>query len=156
MANPQKAKGDAAEREIAAILSEATGLTVRRQLGAGRTNAAGGDVGDLAGIPHHVIQVAARSDLASVLRIKPVEAELQRANAGAEFAATFMRLQRRRNQPPADHWRVVLTLDQWLLYLRAARFYAASVLSQPDEWFPPNTLTQPGDSEWPHGQDYEL
>lgn len=131
MANPQKAKGDSAEREIAAILSEETGLTVRRQLGAGRTNAAGGDVGDLHGIPHHVIQVASRADLASVLRIKPVEAEQQRRNANAAFAATFMRLRRTKNQPPADHWRVVLTLDQWLLYLRAARFYGASVLELP-------------------------
>lgn len=157
MANPQKSKGDAAEREIAKILEERTALQVRRQLGAGRTNAAGGDVGDLAGVPHHVIQVAARSDLASVLRIKPNEAEAQRTNAGAEFAATFIRLRRSKCQPPADHWRVVLTLDQWLRYLAAARFYVASVLPQQA---PLVTDASHGDTaannEWPWGRDYEL
>ena len=37
MANPQKRKGDAAEREAAQLLSDLLGLVVRRKLGAGRT-----------------------------------------------------------------------------------------------------------------------
>ena len=47
MSNPQKAKGDAAEREVAALLSDLLGFTVRRKLGAGRKD----DTGDLDGIP---------------------------------------------------------------------------------------------------------
>ena len=35
MANPQKAKGDKAELEAAALLTEALGLPVRRKLGLG-------------------------------------------------------------------------------------------------------------------------
>ena len=46
MANPQKRKGDAAEREAAQLLSDLLGLVVRRKLGAGRTTRAGGDTGD--------------------------------------------------------------------------------------------------------------
>ena len=34
MANPQKRKGDAAEREAAQLLSDLLGLVVRRKLGA--------------------------------------------------------------------------------------------------------------------------
>lgn len=128
MSNPRKAKGDAAEREIAELIAERAHLVVRRQLGAGRTNAAGGDVGDLDGIPHHVAQVAHWDNIAGALRHKPVEAEFQRENAGKQFAATFLRLRKFKGQPEGDHWRVVLTLDQWLAYLEAARFYADSVL----------------------------
>ena len=36
MANPQKRKGDGAEREAAELLSTLLALTVRRKLGAGR------------------------------------------------------------------------------------------------------------------------
>lgn len=128
MPNPQKRKGDRAELEIAALISEATGLTVRRALGAGRTNAAGGDVGDLAGIPYHVAQVAHRDSIASVVRHKPAEAEAQRLNAGEEFAVTLVRLRRARGEAPTDSYRVVLTFKQWLAYLKAARFYGDSLL----------------------------
>ncbi len=129
MANPQKVKGDHAEREIAELLTRLVpDLVVRRQLGAGRTNAAGGDVGDLEGVPHHVVQVAHWNNLAGALRHKPLEAETQRGNADRPFAATFLRLRKSKGQPEGDHWRVVLTLDQWLVYLKTARFYADSVL----------------------------
>ena len=47
MTNPQKAKGDAAEREIATMINALTGWPVRRKLGAGRAD----DTGDLDGIP---------------------------------------------------------------------------------------------------------
>ena len=52
--NSKKRKGDAAEREAAELLSEATGFSVRRKLGAGRQD----DEGDLEGIPKTVIQIA--------------------------------------------------------------------------------------------------
>lgn len=55
MGNPQKRKGDAAEREAAALVAELTGYPVRRKLGAGRSD----DEGDLEGVPRTVLQVAA-------------------------------------------------------------------------------------------------
>ena len=77
MANPQKRKGDAAEREAAQLLSDLLGLVVRRKLGAGRTTTAGGDTGDLDGVPAHVIQVASWANTAAAARLKPDEAALQ-------------------------------------------------------------------------------
>jgi hypothetical protein len=74
MANPQKRKGDAAEREAAELLSDLLGLTVRRKLGAGRTTSSGGDTGDLDGVPGHAIQVASWANAAAAARIKPAEA----------------------------------------------------------------------------------
>lgn len=111
MANPQKRKGDAAEREAAQLLSLLLGLSVRRRLGAGRTTSAGGDIGDLDGVPGHVIQVASWANVAAAVRIKPAEAELQAGHAQAPFAATLVRFR-------GGTWRVVLTPTQWAAYLR--------------------------------------
>ena len=69
MANPQKRKGDGAEREAAELLSALLALTVRRKLGAGRTTSAGGDTGDLDGVPGHVIQVASWTNVAAAALI---------------------------------------------------------------------------------------
>ncbi len=110
MTNPAKAKGDRAELEAAEILSDLLGVPVRRMLGAGRKD----DVGDLDGVPGHVIQVANWADTAAAARIKPREAELQRCNAGAAHAATLVRFRGRQ-------WRVVLTLEQWARYVQATR-----------------------------------
>ena len=107
MPNPQKAKGDRAELEAAALLTEALGLPVRRKLGAGRSD----DTGDLDGVPGHVVQVANWADTAAAARIKPAEAEQQRINAGADHAATLVRFR-------GGRWRVVLTLEQWARYVR--------------------------------------
>jgi len=106
VASPQKRKGDSAEREAAQLLSELLGVPVRRQLGAGRQD----DVGDLDGVPGHVIQIASWSDVAAAARIKPAAAEQQRRNAGAAHAATLVRFR-------GGTWRVVLTLEQWAAYL---------------------------------------
>lgn len=106
MASPQKRKGDSAEREAAQLLSDLLGVPVRRQLGAGRQD----DVGDLDGVPGHVIQVASWADTAAAARIKPAAAEQQRRNAGAAHAATLVRFR-------GGTWRVVLTLEQWAAYL---------------------------------------
>ena len=105
--NPQKSKGDRAELEAAALLTEALGLPVRRKLGAGRSD----DTGDLDGVPGHVVQVANWADTAAAARIKPAEAEQQRINAGADHAATLVRFR-------GGRWRVVLTLEQWIRYVR--------------------------------------
>jgi hypothetical protein len=111
MANPQKVKGDAAEREVAHLLSELLGLPIRRKLGAGRTTAAGGDTGDLEGVPDHAIQVANWADAAAAARIKPAEAELQAANLNVPHSATFVRFR-------GGRLVVVLTVAQWVRYLK--------------------------------------
>jgi hypothetical protein len=110
MTNPQKAKGDRAELEAAALLTEALGLPVRRKLGAGRAD----DTGDLDGVPGHVVQVASWKDTAAAARVKPPEAEQQRINAQADHAATLVRFR-------GGTWRVVLTLEQWSRYVRCTR-----------------------------------
>ena len=48
MSNPQKRKGDKAEREAAELLTEVTGFECQRNLSAGIP----GDVGDIYGIPN--------------------------------------------------------------------------------------------------------
>lgn len=47
MTNPSKDKGDRAERELAALLTDQLGIPMRRKLGAGRTD----DTGDIDGLP---------------------------------------------------------------------------------------------------------
>lgn len=112
MANPAKRKGDAAEREVAALIQELTGDPARRKLGAGRLD----DEGDIDGVPDTTIQVVAygRHDFSTAIRAKPLRAEEQRARAGATFAATFVKL-------PGGGFRVVLTPEQWATYSREGR-----------------------------------
>jgi hypothetical protein len=105
--SPAKAKGDAAEREFAGILTDLLGLPVSRSLGAGRAQ----DRGDLYGIPDTVIQVANWADVSAAAIGKPALAELQRINADATFAATAVRFR-------GGVWRVVLTPDQYATYVR--------------------------------------
>ena len=107
MSNPQKRKGDSAEREAAEILTDLLGTPCRRKLGAGRAD----DTGDIDGVPDHVIQVANWADTAAAARIKPPEAEQQRLNAQAQHAATLVRFR-------GGTWRVVLTLEQWRRYVQ--------------------------------------
>jgi hypothetical protein len=107
MTNPQKAKGDRAELEAAAILTDLLGVPVRRKLGAGRAD----DTGDLDGVPGHVVQVASWADTAAAARVKPKKAEQQRINAQADHAATLVRFR-------GGTWRVVLTLEQWARYIK--------------------------------------
>lgn len=109
MTGAAKRKGDAAEREAAALIADLLGYRVRRKLGAGRQD----DAGDLDGIPGVTVQVAAWKDVTRALRAKPVEAEAQRVNAGTPFAATFLRLR-------GGDWRVVLTVEQWAALTREA------------------------------------
>jgi len=107
MTNPQKQKGDRAELEAAALLTDLLGVPVRRKLGAGRID----DTGDLDGVPGHVVQVASWADTAAAARVKPKEAEQQRINAQATHAATLVRFR-------GGTWRVVLSLEQWSRYIK--------------------------------------
>lgn len=108
MTGRQKLKGDAAEREAAALLADLTGHPARRKLGAGRAD----DTGDIDGIPDTVVQVASWSNVTSAVSQKPPEAEQQRINAGAGYAVTFVRIR-------GGTWRAVLTPEQWAAYHQA-------------------------------------
>ena len=94
--NPQKNKGDKAEREVAALLTELTGKTVRRKLGAGRTNAAGGDTGDIE-LENFAIQVCDWKDKSAACLQKPVEAEQQKIAAAEKRIIELKTL--------IQHWR---------------------------------------------------
>ena len=87
MANPSKAKGDRAELEVQGWFRDELGVPARRALGAGRRD----DVGDIHGIPATVVQVANYASLDRAVREKLPALEVQRVNAGAEFAAMFCR-----------------------------------------------------------------
>lgn len=111
MANPAKVKGDRAELEAAALLTQLTGHSVRRKLGAGRAD----DTGDLDGLPDTVVQVANWADTASAARRKPLGAERQRINDNARWAVTMVRFAR-------AGFRVVMTPEQFVaLYADALR-----------------------------------
>jgi len=109
MANPQKNKGDKAEREACLLLTEFTGYEVERRFGAGMEN----DKGDLVGIPDTVIQIANWKDTNAAVLQKPREAEQQRINAKASHAVTLVRYKKRPNCKHGDNWRVILTLEQY-------------------------------------------
>jgi hypothetical protein len=109
MTGAAKRKGDQAEREAATLIADHLGYPVRRKLGAGRQD----DEGDLEGVPNTTLQVASWADVTRAMRVKPLEVETQRANAGTPFAATFLRLR-------GGDWRVVLTVEQWAALTREA------------------------------------
>ena len=111
MTGSSKRKGDRAEVELETVIHDLLGWNVRRKLGAGRTTTAGGDTGDLDGVPAHVIQVASWANTAAAARLKPDEAALQAEHAAVPFAATLVRFR-------GGTWRVVLTPEQWAAYVR--------------------------------------
>ena len=109
MSNPNKNKGDRAEREVEALLRDNLGVSARRELGAGRLD----DMGDISGVPNTCIQVANYKDIATAVRVKPEQCEDQRIRADKMFAATFIRLR-------GGDYRVVLTPEQWFTLWREA------------------------------------
>ena len=109
MANPQKKKGDKAEREAAELLTKVTGFEWQRNLSAGIP----GDVGDIYGIPNCVVQVCDWKDKNRACLVKPREVEIQRENAGVDFVASMVRFR-------GGEWRVVLTPEQFNTLLQAA------------------------------------
>ena len=102
MVNPQKRKGDAAERELAKQLSDLLGFTVRRKLGAGRQD----DEGDLDGLPDCTAQAKNYSDVLRAINTGLKDLEQQQSNSGDTHAVLFVR--RRGGQ-----WIAIQTLEQW-------------------------------------------
>ena len=107
MANPQKRKGDAAERELAKQLSDLLGFTVRRKLGAGRAD----DTGDLDGLPDTTAQVKNYADVLRAIREGLKDLETQRANANTTHAVLFVRRH-------GGQWITVMTVDQYANLIR--------------------------------------
>ena len=107
--NSNKIKGDKAEREACALLTEFTGYEVERRFGAGMEL----DKVDLIGIPNTVIQIANWKDTNAAVLQKPREAEQQRINAKASHAVTLVRYKKRPNCKHGDNWRVVMTIEQY-------------------------------------------
>ena len=111
MTNPQKAKGDAAEREIAKILAAELGIDVVRKLGAGRKD----DTGDLYGLPLVTAQVKSFADVTRAIREGLADLEVQQANAGTPYGVLFVRR-------PRGRWIAVQSVEQWCRMYFAARY----------------------------------
>lgn len=102
MVNPQKRKGDAAERELAKQLSDLLGFRVRRKLGAGRAD----DTGDLDGLPDCTAQAKNYTDILRAINQGLKDLETQQSNSGDIHGVLFVR--RRGGQ-----WIAIQTLEQW-------------------------------------------
>ena len=107
--NPQKRKGDAAEREAAQLIADLTGWPARRKLGAGRQD----DTGDIDNIPNTTIEVKNYRNVTEAINQGLADLETEQANAGTTFAACFIRR-------PGGRWFVALTPEQWATYAREA------------------------------------
>lgn len=104
MANPQKRKGDEAERRVAAWLAAHGWPYAERQLGAGRK----ADVGDIAGLPGIVVEVKNHRTLALSAWLRELDAET--VNARAEHGVLVVK---RKGVSNAGQWYAVTTLDDW-------------------------------------------
>jgi hypothetical protein len=109
MTSPQKRKGDSAEREAAAILTDLLGYQVRRKLGAGRTD----DEGDLEGLPHTTVEVKNYRDITRAINKGLADSVKEQANAGTTFGAAMIR------RPGANYF-IALTMDQFATLWREA------------------------------------
>jgi len=103
-----KDKGSRAEREVAALLHDLLGVNVRRTL-AGHAD----DVGDLTGLLDTVIEVKNLASITSAVNQGLDELLKEQANAGATWAACFIRR-------PGGRYFVALTPEQWALLWREA------------------------------------
>lgn len=108
MTTPSKRKGDAAEREAAALLTDLLGVVVRRKLGAGRAD----DCGDLDGLADWTMEVKNRpGDIARALREGLDDATREQENAGTTHGAALVRR-------PGGRWVVAMTLEQFATVVR--------------------------------------
>jgi hypothetical protein len=104
-----KRKGDQAEREIAALLTDQLGSRVRRKLGAGRSD----DEGDIDGLPLVTVEVKAFADVARGVREGLADLEREQANAGTPFGVAFIRR-------PGGRWIAVQSVEAWCALYREA------------------------------------
>lgn len=109
MTSPSKRKGDAAEREIAKILSDQLGVTVRRKLGAGRMD----DEGDIEGLADTCVEIKNYRDIARGLNEGLADSVREQANAGTMHGVAFIRR-------PGGRWFAALTVEQYCTLWREA------------------------------------
>jgi hypothetical protein len=102
MAHPSKRKGDAAELELAKLLSERLGIDCRRMLGAGRQD----DVGDLHGLDGWTVEAKNYSDVLAAIRDGLADLDREQANAGTPFGVVFVRRR-------GGRWLAVMDVDRW-------------------------------------------
>lgn len=109
MTSKQRDKGNRAEREAAAVLTDLLGLPVRRRLQEGRTD----DAGDLEGVPDTVVQVKNYSDVGRACREALADLDAQRDVAGVPFAMAMIRR-------PGGRFMVVMSPEHWASLYREA------------------------------------
>ena len=127
MTGTGKRKGDAAEREAAALLGtlmEQRGI--RRLLGAGRAD----DIGDIGGVPGWAIQVAWwPHDTLRAIRDKPVDAAAQARNSDT-YGAAMIRL-------VGGTYRIVMTPEEFVRAIADLRQNPGPTLLAPPKIAPP-------------------
>ncbi len=102
MANPNKRKGDRAERELATTLSEMLNKPIRRMLGAGRKD----DTGDLDGIADTAIQVKHWNDITAAITQGITQLAQQQKHKNATHGVLFIKHRK-------HGWLAVTTLTEW-------------------------------------------
>ncbi len=108
MSHPSKAKGDRAELECAALLTDLVGTPIRRKLGAGRSD----DTGDLDGLAGWTLEVKNYANIATGITQGLADSEREQGNAGTPFGAALIRRR-------GGHWFAAMTLDQFAAVVRA-------------------------------------
>lgn len=115
MANPNKVKGDRAERAAVEALRELAADLVlpdaQRMLGAGRRD----DIGDLRVFPDAAVQVRAMRNLAAGVRSAAFDAEVQAARGRSKFPLGMVPIPHAPNRPDAVRWLAATT--QWPTHL---------------------------------------
>ena len=104
MSNPQKVKGDKAERDVAAYLAAHGFPYAERAYGAGRPD----DVGDIDGIPSVVVEVKNHKTITIPAWLDELETEMFNANArhGAVIA-------KRRGSTDVADWYALMPAAEW-------------------------------------------
>jgi hypothetical protein len=102
VANPNKRKGDRAERELATTLSEMLNKPIRRMLGAGRKD----DTGDLDGIADTAIQVKHWNDITAAITQGITQLAQQQQHKNATHGVLFIKHRK-------HGWLAVTTLTEW-------------------------------------------
>jgi Holliday junction resolvase len=107
--SPQARKGNAAERELAKILTDELGVTVRRKLGAGRLD----DEGDLEGLRDTTVEVKNYADTLRAISDGLADLRREQANAATTFGVCFVRRR-------GGRWLAVMDVDQFCTWYREA------------------------------------
>lgn len=102
MANPNKRKGDNAERQLAKTLTELLQKPMRRTLGAGRKD----DIGDIDGIDDTAIQVKHWNDITAAITQGITQLTQQQQNKKAQHGVLFIKHRK-------HGWLAVTTLGEW-------------------------------------------